>query len=201
MSTIAKETLATEQNITLAKKLSNTVWIVTLAVLGLVVFMHERSFDLPNGWDFSVLVPFYSLMNALTAVVLVIGMVMIKQKKYKAHQNAMTTALGLSLLFLLAYVAYHMTNDPTKFGDANKDGILQEAERLAIGSMATIYYIILVSHIVLAAVSFPFILITFIRSYTKQFAKHKKMARWVFPIWLYVAITGPIVYLMLMPYY
>lgn len=189
-------------NLALSKKLSTAVWIVTAAVVGLVVIMHEQSIALPEGWSFKMLVPFYSLMNALTAVVLIIGMVFIKQRKFKAHQAAMTSALGLSLLFLLAYVAYHITSDPTLFGDANKDGIVDEAEKLARGkTAATVYYVILISHIILAAISFPFILLTFIRSYTGQFAKHRKMAKWVFPIWLYVAVTGPIVYLMLKPYY
>ncbi|MEL6718994.1 MAG: DUF420 domain-containing protein, partial [Bacteroidota bacterium] len=112
-----------------------------------------------------------------------------------------TAALVLSAIFLLSYVAYHFTNDPTIYGDLNGDGILDDAEKGQIGGMRTVYLVLLLTHIVLAAVIFPFILFTFIRAFTNQFAKHKKIARWVYPLWLYVAVTGPILYWMLKPYY
>ena len=111
------------------------------------------------------------------------------------------TAMGLSVLFLLSYVAYHFTSNEVKFGDVNLDGIVDEAERARVGGTRVAYLLLLVSHIVLAAVSLPFILFTFIAGWTNRFAAHRRLARWVFPVWLYVAVTGPVCYWMLRPYY
>jgi putative membrane protein len=182
-----------------AALLNKIAWVITVVVLGLVVFMNRVSFEAP--FDLGFLPGFHAIVNALTAVVLVYAYVKIRQKQVEAHKRAIYAAVGLSVVFLLSYVAYHMTNDPTLYGDLDHDGILSEAERLAVGQMRTIYLILLLSHIVLAAGIFPFILFTFIRAYTGQFDRHKKMARWVWPVWLYVAVTGPMVYLMLEPYY
>ena len=117
------------------------------------------------------------------------------------HRTAMMIAFGLSALFLLSYVAYHFTSPEIKFGDSNLDGIVDVAEAAAVGSTRTAYLILLITHITLAGLILPFILFTFIRAYTGQVERHRKMARWVFPLWLYVAVTGPICYWMLMPYY
>lgn len=185
----------------LEKRLNIAAWIVTAVVLLLVGLMRRVSIDLPAGWDTHFLVPFHATLNALTAVVLIIGLVFIKQRKYIAHQNTMTTAMVLSALFLLSYVGYHFTNDPTVYGDLNANGVLEESEKATAGIWRTIYLVILLTHIVLAAVIFPFILFTYIRATTNQFAKHKRMARWVYPLWLYVAVTGPVLYWMLKPYY
>jgi putative membrane protein len=131
--------------------------------------------------------PIHASLNALTAVVLIFAFRFIKQKKVEQHRKAIYLAFALSVGFLLSYVLYHFTTPETLYGGE--------------GFMRTLYFILLISHIVLAAGIFPFILFTFIRAYTNQIDQHKKMARWVFPFWLYVAITGPICYLMLLPYY
>lgn len=188
-----------EQNLQLAKKLNIAAWIVTVAVIALVTLM--RYVDLPVNVDLWFLPPFHATLNALTAVVLVVGLYFIKQKDMQKHQKAMFTALALSALFLLSYVAYHFTAPPTLYGDANHDGILDAAEKAAVGGMRTFYLVLLLTHIALAAISFPFILFTFIRAYTGQFERHKKMSKWVWPVWFYVAVTGPVCYFMLMPYY
>ncbi|MEN0006704.1 MAG: DUF420 domain-containing protein, partial [Bacteroidota bacterium] len=135
------------------------------------------------------------------AVTLLIAFYFIKQKNIAAHRKAMTTAMGLSVLFLLSYVAYHFTSSSVVFGDINADGILSADEASAVAGIRPFYLTLLISHIILAGLILPFILFTFIRAYTNQIDRHRKMARWVFPIWLYVAITGPICYYMLMPYY
>ncbi|MBV6655499.1 MAG: DUF420 domain-containing protein, partial [Mameliella sp.] len=132
---------------------------------------------------------------------LVVALIFIKRKQVAAHQKTMMVALGLSVLFLLSYVAYHFTTPETIFGDLDHDGVLSASELAEVGSSRTVYLVILITHIVLAAVSLPFILFTFIRAYTGQVDRHRKMARWVWPIWFYVAVTGPIAYLLLMPYY
>lgn len=188
-----------EKNLQLAKKLNIAAWIVSAVVLALVVAMREISLDF--GIDFTFLPPLYSTLNALTALFLILALYQIKQKNIVNHQRLMNVAVILSALFLLCYVLYHITTPETKFGDLNYDGNVDEAELLEVGAMRTVYLILLISHIVLAAVILPFILFTYIRAYTNQIAKHRKMAKWVFPLWLYVAVTGPILYLMLMPYY
>jgi putative membrane protein len=190
-----------EANLQLEKKLNVAAWIITVAVLGLVGVMRRVKIPMPEGVDLSFLPPFHATLNALTAVVLLIALYYIKQKKVQQHRNAIYVAILLSVLFLLSYVAYHFTTPETLFGDSNHNGILEEAEKAAVAGIRPFYLVLLLSHIALAAGIFPFILFTFIRAYTNQIERHRKMARWVFPLWLYVAITGPICYFMLSPYY
>ena len=190
-----------DANLTLARKLNIYAWIVSGVVLFLVGLMRRVKIDLPAGWDMSFLPPFHATLNALTAVVLLIALYFIKQKNIEAHRKAIYVAMGLSVLFLLSYVAYHFTTPETIFGDADGDGVLSDPEKLAVSGERTFYLILLLTHIILAALILPFILFTFIRAYTGQYEKHRKMARWVWPLWFYVAITGPIAYYMLAPYY
>lgn len=187
------------ENLQLAKTLNKWAWVVTGVVLLLVGMMRRVKLDV--GVDLSFLPAFHATLNAVTALVLIVALYFIKQKNVEAHRKAIYVAIGLSVLFLLSYVAYHFTNPETLFGDANGDGILSSEELAAVGSARTYYLLLLLSHIVLAALTLPFILFTFIRAYTNQIEKHRRMAKWVFPLWLYVAITGPICYYMLMPYY
>lgn len=156
---------------------------------------------MPDYWDVSALPAANAVLNALAAVSLILALVMIKQKNVIAHRNFIYAALGFSVLFLLSYVTYHFTMEQSYFGDANHDGVVDEVEKALVSGVAPFYYFLLVSHIALAGVTLPFILITFNRAYTRQFERHKKIAKRVFPFWLYVAITGPVVYLMMAPYY
>jgi putative membrane protein len=109
--------------------------------------------------------------------------------------------MGCSFIFLLSYVVYHFTTPETLFGDLDKNGLISDEEKESSGVSRIIYLIILLSHILLAAISLPFILLTFVYGFTNQITKHRRMAKKVFPVWLYVAITGPVVYLLLQPYY
>jgi putative membrane protein len=172
-------------NPALEKQLNVLAYIVSAVVLFLVAFMRRVKIDV--GIDFSFLPPLHATLNAITAVVLLIALYFIKQKRVEQHRKAIYVALTCSALFLVSYVLYHFTTPETRYGGE--------------GVMRQVYFALLISHVVLAAAIFPFILFTFIRAYTGQFARHRRMARWVFPIWLYVAVTGPIVYLMLLPYY
>ena len=169
------------------KTLKICAWIVTALVLVLVGLMREFKFDLPGGQRLDFLPPVHAALNSVAAICLVLAVVMIKQKKVAAHQRFINSAMICSALFLLCYVAYHFTTEETKFGGT--------------GTIKIVYLCLLISHIVLAAVSLPFILYTWIYAHTNHFEQHRKMAKWVFPIWLYVAITGPVCYLMLRPYY
>lgn len=131
--------------------------------------------------------PIYATINGLTAVILLIGVWAIKNKNKALHERLMKFAILLSVLFLLMYIAYHMTSDSTKFGGE--------------GTIRYAYYFILITHIVLSIVVIPFVLITYVRAITNNFERHKKIAKITFPLWLYVAITGVVVYLMISPYY
>lgn len=131
--------------------------------------------------------PIYATINGLTAVVLVLAVLQIKKGNRKAHERLMKFAIALSVLFLLMYVAYHMTSDSTPYGGE--------------GAIRYLYFFILISHIVLSIVIIPLVLFTYVRALAERFDKHKKLAKITFPIWLYVAITGVIVYLMISPYY
>lgn len=142
------------------------------------------------GYDvqpLSFLPPIYATINGLTAVVLVAAVIAIKNGNRKLHENLMKVAIGCSVAFLAMYVAYHMTSDSTKFGGE--------------GAIRYIYFFILITHILLSIIIIPLVLITYVKALAQRFDKHKKIAKITFPIWLYVAVTGVIVYLMISPYY
>lgn len=185
----------------LAKTLKWVSVVLSIAVLGLVMMMRKVKIDLPEGVDFSFLPPIHAAVNAVAAVVLIAAVVAIAKGKVELHRKLMLSALGLSVLFLLSYVLYHFTTPETLFGDANGDGEVSAEEREEVGLWRSVYLGILIPHILLAAVSFPFILLTAAAAFTNDFAKHRRLARFVFPMWLFVAITGPICYLLLRPYY
>ena len=185
----------------LLKKMKLAVWVISAAVLGLVVLMREVKIPLPEGVSLTFLPPFHAFLNSLAAFSLVLALISIKKRNARVHQRWIYSAMFCSFIFLLSYVAYHFTTPETLYGDLNRDGELNESELLEAGSMREIYLFILLSHIALAAISLPFILLTFCYGFTNHFKKHKKLSRKIFPVWLYVAITGPVVYFMLMPYY
>jgi putative membrane protein len=135
----------------------------------------------------SFLPPIYATINGITAVVLVAAVLAIKKGNRKVHERLMTFAIALSLAFLVMYVAYHMTSDSTKFGGE--------------GWIKFVYFFILISHILLSIAVIPLVLFTYVRALAAKFDQHKKIAKITFPIWLYVAVTGVIVYLMIAPYY
>lgn len=131
--------------------------------------------------------PIYASINAFTSLILVLAFIAIQNKKIKLHERLMKLAIILSVCFLVMYVAYHMTSDSTKFGGE--------------GFVKYFYYFILLTHIVLSVAVIPFVLITYVRAITNNIEKHKKIAKITFPLWLYVTITGVLVYIMISPYY
>lgn len=161
--------------------------IVVLSIVIPIVVAALFGIKIPNVEPLSFLPPIYATINGLTAVILVLAFIAIKKKNIVLHENLMTTAIWCSALFLLMYVAYHMTSDSTKFGGE--------------GFVKYVYYFILLTHIVLSIAVIPFVLITYVRAITNNFKKHKKIARITFPLWLYVAVSGVIVYIMISPYY
>ena len=177
-----------EPNVALGNKLRIVVWVLTVVVWLLVGAMRRpEKIPLPEGVSLSFLPMVHAILNSSVAVFLIAALVMIKRKNVVAHRRFIGAAMITSATFLLCYVMYHFTTEETKFGGE--------------GAIRYAYFALLISHIVLAAVSLPFILQTWVYGFTNQIAKHRKMAKVVFPVWLYVAVTGPICYLMLRPYY
>jgi len=175
-------------NLALGKKLSVVTWVLTIAVWALVGAMRSpEKFPLPEGVSLKFLPAVHASLNSLVALFLVLALIMIKRNNVRLHKLLVSAAMICSALFMMCYVAYHFTTPETSFGGK--------------GAVKAVYLVLLISHIILAAVSLPCILLTWVYGFTNQFQRHRKMAKWVFPVWLYVALTGPICYLMLRPYY
>lgn len=166
-------------------------WIIILSIfipiaVALLFVIKLKDFGI-DVKPLPFLPPIYAAINGITAVLLIIAVWAIKNGKVRLHQNLMKSAIGCSLLFLVMYIAYHMTTPSTKFGGE--------------GAIRYVYFLILVTHILLSIAIIPLVLVTYVRALAKRFDKHKKIARITFPLWLYVAITGVVVYLMISPYY
>ena len=161
-------------------------WIIALSVIiplvVAILFRVRIDVELPI-----FLPPIYATINAITALILIMALVAIKNRRLKLHERLMKFAILLSLVFLVMYVAYHMTSDSTTY---NGEGMIRY-----------VYYFILISHILLSVIIIPFVLVTYVRAITNDIAKHKKIAKITFPLWLYVAVSGVIVYIMISPYY
>ena len=177
------------------------IGIFSVIVLVAVTFLSKFTLALELPFDKHIFALINALLNATVALTLVAALVKIKQKKYQAHKNLMLLALVLSVLFLVTYIAHHLFAGEAKFGDTDFDGMVSPAEAAAVGNLRPLYLVVLSTHILLAATSLPFILFTAYRGLTGEYEDHKRKARFMWPIWFYVAITGPLVYMMIKPYY
>ena len=173
-------------NITVKERKFNKI-ITIISILVPLVVAVLFGVKIPNSEPLEFLPPIYASINGLTAVLLIYAVWAIKNGNRVLHQNIMSACIILSILFLLMYIAYHMTADSTSYG--------------GVGVIKYVYYFILISHIILSIVIIPLVLKTYARAYLKDFERHRQLARITFPIWLYVAVTGVIVYLMISPYY
>ena len=163
-------------------------WVTAISVIIPLVVALLYLIPKPKVEEELTFLPFWNaIINGTTTLVLIAGGIAIKKGHWKTHRSLMITALLLSVLFLISYVTYHATSDPTSYGGE--------------GGLAYLYYFILITHIILAAAIVPLVLITVIRAWTGKFDKHRKIAVWTYPLWLYVTITGVLVYLFLAPYY
>jgi putative membrane protein len=162
----------------------NLIIVLSIAIPVVVVVLFQVKID---GYDLSFLPPIYASLNAVTAVLLVAAVVYIRQGRRALHERLMKVALGCSAAFLVMYVLYHVTSEPTPYGGG--------------GWVRYVYYFILITHIALSVVVVPLVLFTFSRALAGNFERHKALAKYTFPVWLYVAVTGVIVYLMISPYY
>lgn len=169
-----------EKNI---KKYKLWVNIISIAIPVVVALLF--GIKLPNIEPLTFLPPIYASINAITSILLISALIAIKNKKMKLHRSLMQTAIFCSVIFLLMYVAYHITSVPTKYE----------------GEMIITYRVILISHIILSIVVIPLVLHSYLRAYLGDYKAHKKIVRYAYPVWLYVAVTGVIVYIMISPYY
>lgn len=163
------------------------IYAVSIIVFAAVVILSKVKLSLDLPFNPHVFATISAGINSIVAVLLVVGLISAKQKKYELHKKIMMTAIILSVLFLLSYIAHHLLTDETKFGG---DGVIK-----------TVYYVILLTHIPLAGIILPFILFTAYRALIGEYEQHKKLTRITWPIWFYVAVTGVIVYWMISPYY
>ena len=167
-----------------SKKYNVYIVILSIAIPIVVALMFSVKLDVQLP---IFLPPIYATINAITGVLLIIAVWAIKNKKRLLHERLMKTAILCSVVFLMMYLAYHMTSDSTKFGGE--------------GAIKYIYLFILLTHILLSIVVIPFVLLTYVKAITNDFEKHKKIAKITFPLWLYVAVSGVVVYLLISPYY
>lgn len=183
------------------KKAYWLIGIFSVVVFVAVSVLTKLKLNVDLGFDVHLFALFNAITNATIAVLLVAALMVVKKGNQVLHKQLMMTALILSVLFLVSYIAHHLFAGEARFGDSNHDGIVSEEEKAAVGGMRIVYLLILITHIFLAGIILPFILFTAYRALTAEFATHKKLAKITWPLWLYVAITGPIVYWMIKPYY
>jgi putative membrane protein len=176
---------------------------VSVFVFAVVLILNRRVIPAPSVVpSFTHYLPkLDAIINGTCTLLLLTSLYFIKQKNITVHKRINILTFCLSSLFLVSYIGFHYLAPETKFGDINGDGTLSASEAAGAGNVRYIYYVILTSHIILAAGVLPLILLSFYRGLQMQVEKHKKLVRWAFPIWLYVTVTGVVVYLMVSPYY
>jgi putative membrane protein len=183
------------------KKAARLIISFSIVIFFAVVLLSRVKWEVNLGFDVHLFALVNALINSWVAILLVVALLAVKNKKYELHKRLMLTAMVLSVLFLLSYICHHLFAGDTRFGDINHDGILSDTEKAHAGTKRIIYYIILGTHIPLAGIILPFILFTAYRGLIGEYPRHKKLARITWPIWFYVAVTGVLVYWMISPYY
>jgi len=188
----------------LAKKDKQANWLIlvfSFVVFAAVVLLSRIKVDVDLGFNVHFFAQLNAVINSIVTLLLLAGLIVVRQGKYLLHKRIMITALVLSVIFLVSYISHHLFAGETRFGDINHDGLLSDEEKLLAGPKRTFYFIILATHIPLAGIILPFILYTAYRALTGEWSKHKKLARYTWPVWLYVSVTGVLVYLLISPYY
>lgn len=183
------------------KKANVLILVFSFVVFAAVVLLSKIKLEVDLGFNVHVFAQFNAIVNSIVTILLLAGLYTVKQGKYLLHKRIMTAALILSVLFLVSYICHHLFAGEAKFGDINHDGVVTEDEKLLAGSKRIFYYIILITHIPLAAIILPFVLYTAYRALIGEWSKHIKLARYTWPLWLYVSATGVLVYLLISPYY
>jgi putative membrane protein len=177
------------------------IGVFSVVVFTAIVLLSNFKLEVDLGFNVHIFATLNAFINSTIAILLVAALLAVKNKRYQLHKQLMMGALVLSICFLVSYIAHHLLAGEAKFGDANHDGMVSEEEKLLVGNIRMLYFLILGTHIILAAIILPFILFTAYRALTAEFPLHKKIARITWPLWFYVAVTGPVVYWMISPYY
>lgn len=177
------------------------IGIVSVVVFVVVALLTRVHLDVNLGFDPHIFATINAVINSTVTVLLIAALWQVKKKNFVAHQKLMMLAMVLSTLFLVSYIAHHLFAGETKFGDVNLDNVVDDIEKANVGSLRTVYLLLLATHIPLAGIILPFILFTVYRGLTGEFKKHVKIAKITFPIWLFVSISGVVIYLMISPYY
>ena len=189
-------------NINESKSNLKVIWIVSLVIPMAVAILLFKPSELVKAGEWVRFLPtLNAVLNSTTAILLITAVVAVKNGKYTLHRNLMFICLTLGLTFLVSYVIYHSSTQSVIYGDFNANGVLEDFEKKQVGEMRYIYLFVLLSHILLSIVVIPFVLMAFYRALSGRIDLHKKIVRYTFPIWLYVSITGPVVYFMIAPFY
>jgi putative membrane protein len=183
------------------RKANVLIIIFSVIVFVAITVLSRIKLDVELGFDKHLFAKLNAVINSLVSILLVLALIVVKKGNYQLHKKMMMTAMLLSIVFLVSYICHHLFTGETKYGDLNGDGVLSDIEKTTAGTTRYIYYFIVGSHILLAAIVMPFVLFTAYRALTGEYDRHKKLAKYTWPIWFYVAITGPIVYLMIKAYY
>jgi putative membrane protein len=183
------------------KKAHWLIWIFSVIVFLLITILDRVTVSSDLGFDPHIFAFLSACVNSTVSVLLIVALILVKQKKFTAHKKVMLFTMALSVLFLVFYIAHHLFTGETKYGDLDHNGVLSNEEKSLAGSLRYVYYFIISTHITLAGLVMPFVLYSAYRGLTTEYAKHKKLVRYTFPVWLYVSITGVAVYFLISPYY
>jgi putative membrane protein len=177
------------------------ILVFSFVVFAAVTLLSRIKLNVDLGFNVHFFAQLNAIINSIVTILLLAGFAAVRQGKYLLHKRIMTTALILSVIFLVSYICHHLFAGETRFGDINHDGIVSADEKALAGPKRIFYFIILSTHIPLAAIILPFVLYTAYRALIGEWSKHIKLARITWPIWLYVSVTGVLVYLLISPYY
>ena len=177
------------------------IFSFSIIVFVLVTVLERVTLDVDLGFNVHVFAAINAFINSIVSVLLIAGLITARTGRYTTHKYIMLTAIILSVIFLLTYVTHHLFAGSTYYGDLNKDGIVSMEEKAEAGTLRYIYFVLLGTHILLAGISLPFILFTAYRALTDEYEKHRKIAKITWPMWFYVAVSGPLVYLMISQYH
>jgi putative membrane protein len=183
------------------KQATLLIIVSSFVVFAAVSFLTQVKFNINPGFNVHIFALINAIINSVIVLLLLIALIAVKSKNYILHKRIMIAALILSVIFLVSYITHHLLAGEALYGDANHDGVLSDAEKLAVSGSRPVYLVILLSHIFLAAIILPFILFTAYRALIAEYPTHKKLAHFTWPLWFYVAVTGPLVYWMIHPYY
>ncbi|MES2883019.1 MAG: DUF420 domain-containing protein [Bacteroidota bacterium] len=183
------------------RRAATIIIIFSVVVFAAVTVLERVTLTVDLGFNPHVFAAANAIVNSVVAVLLLAGLFAAKAGNYKTHKNIMLAAILLSVIFLITYILHHLFAGSTWYGDADKNGVVDAVEKAAAGNMRYVYFILLGTHILMAGISLPFILFTAYRALIGENARHRKIAKITWPMWFFVAVTGPIVYLMISPFY